>query len=524
MSPKGDADLRLVVVLTLADVCEALTGQRNEAWQTHAITSFCVDSRRCARGSLFVALKGEVTDGHLYIGDALSRGAQYVIAAQGTPLLVEARLAAGGGATGRLTDKSGLSGATQINLAQPPAANLASLGGGLSSLGGTPPIILLVANPLRALQDIAAWWRRTHCATMQVIGVTGSVGKTVTKELVAAVVSQRYRTYKSEGNLNSETGLPLALLQIEGDAAHERAVLEMGMYELGEIARLAVIVQPRIGVVTNVGPSHLERLGTLERIAQAKGELPLALPADGWAILNGDDPLVRDMPTQASVLRYGLTASNDVWASDVEGLGLGGTQFWLHHHDEAPLHVRIPLLGRHSVHTALASAAVGLVEGLTWDEIVHGLQNVQGQLRLTAATGWNGATILDDAYNASPVSCLAALNLLQQLDGRKIAVFADMLELGSYEREGHVLVGARAAEVCDMFIVVGPRARIMGESALAAGMPTGAVTFCQTKAEASALLKTLLQKGDVVLVKGSRGMKMEDVVSSLTGMQSVTAE
>jgi UDP-N-acetylmuramoyl-tripeptide--D-alanyl-D-alanine ligase len=502
-------------MLTLADVCEALTGQRNEAWHAHAIASFCVDSRQCVRGSLFVALKGEVTDGHWYIGDALSRGAQYVIAAQGTPLrgespsleespsLGDARLAAGGGAAG--SEK--LSGATQINLAQPPAANLAS------PLGDTSPLILLVANSLRALQDIATWWRRTHCATMQVIGVTGSVGKTVTKELVASVVSQRYRTYKSEGNLNSETGLPLALVQLEGE--YERAVLEMGMYDLGELARLAEIAQPRIGVVTNVGPSHLERLGSIERIAQAKGELPLALPADGWAILNGDDPLVRAMPTPAHVMRYGLDSANDVWASDVEGLGLDGTQFWLHHHDEAPLHVRIPLLGQHSVHTALASAAVGLAEGLPWDEIVHGLQNVQGQLRLTAIAGWNGATILDDTYNASPVSCIAALNLLQQLAGRKIAVMADMLELGSYEREGHVLVGARAAEVCEVFIVVGRRARLMGESALAVGMQTSAVMFCESKAESVILLKTILQKGDMVLVKGSRGMKLEAVVESL---------
>jgi UDP-N-acetylmuramoyl-tripeptide--D-alanyl-D-alanine ligase len=140
---------------------------------------------------------------------------------------------------------------------------------------------------------------------------------------------------------------------------------------------------------------------------------------------------------------------------------------------------------------------------------------VQGQLRLTAVAGWNGATILDDTYNASPVSCIAALNLLQQLDGRKIAVLADMLELGSYEREGHTLVGARAAAVCERLFVVGQRARIMGESALAAGMQTSAVTFCESKAEVSALLKSLLQKGDMVLIKGSRGMKMEEVVESL---------
>ena len=485
-------------MLTLADVCEALTGQRIEAWAALPITAFCVDSRRCAPGLLFVALKGEQTDGHLFIGDALQRGAQFVIAERGWSLAASRAR----GSDRALDANDPISRAMQIDLHQPLT---------LLAANPQPPIILLVTQPLRALQEIAIWQRRR--SAMQLIGVTGSVGKTVTKELVASVVAQRYRTYKSEGNLNSETGLPLALLSMEGE--YERTVLEMGMYDLGEIARLAQIAQPRIGVVTNVGPSHLERLGSIERIAQAKGELPLALPADGWAILNGDDPFVRDMPTAAQVMRYGLDPSNDLWASEVEGLGLDGTQFWLHHRDEQALHVRIPLLGQHSVHTALASAAVGLVEGLAWDEIVHGLQNVQGQLRLTAVAGWNGATILDDTYNASPASCLAALNLLQQLNGRKIAALADMLELGAYELEGHDIVGRRAAEVCELLITVGPRGRLIGVSALASGMKDESVIFCETKAAVIPLLKKLLRSGDMALIKGSRGMKMEEVVASL---------
>ena len=476
-------------MLTLADVYEALTDKYIEAWQGYAIASFAVDSRQCKSNSLFVALKGEQADGHQYIADALQHGAHYILAEQ------RAREQAGIEAV--FVD---LTAARQTSQAQP-------------ALATRRPIVLIVPSSLAALQQIAAWQRRKF--SMQVIGVTGSVGKTITKETIAAVLSERYVTTKSSGNLNSETGLPLALLSLEGQP--ERAVFEMGMYDLGEIAKLAEIAQPRIGVVTNVGPSHLERLGTIERIAQAKSELPRALPQEGWAILNGDDPLVRPMQslTKASVMFYGLEPTNTLWASDVEGLGLKGTRFWLHRGDEQPLHVTIPLLGRHSVHTALAAAAVGLVDGLSWEEIIRGLQNVSGQLRLAAVSGINDSTIIDDTYNASPVSSLAALNLMSELEGRKIGVFADMLELGSYEREGHELVGRRAAEICDSVVAVGPRARLIGQSALDEGLKADKVFFCADKAECIALLKQILKPGDMVLIKGSRGMAMEDVVSAL---------
>ncbi len=474
-------------MLTLADVYEALTNQKVEELKSYRISSFCVDSRNCQAGSLFVALKGEQTDGHFFIADAIAHGAQYVLAEE------KAREQATG-------DKG-----TYVDVSEPLSPVPSSL---------TLPIRLITPNSLRALQDLAAWWRKKF--SFQVIGVTGSVGKTITKETIAAVLSQRYRTFKSEGNLNSETGLPLALLSLE--RAPERAVLEMAMYDIGEIARLAEIAQPRIGVVTNVGPSHLERLKTTERIAQAKSELPQALPPDGWAILNGDDPAVRAMQaqTRAQVMCYGLDPTNDLWASEVEGLGLDGTRFWLHYAHERPLHVTIPLLGRHSAHTALAAAAVGLVEGLSWEEIIRGLQNVSGQLRLVAVKGYNGSILLDDTYNASPASSLAALNLLSELSGRKIAVLADMLELGDYEREGHDLVGRRAAEVCDLLISVGQRGRLIGESALDAGLNAEMAYFCENKPEAIELLKRLLQPKDIVLIKGSRGMEMEAVVDALT--------
>jgi UDP-N-acetylmuramoyl-tripeptide--D-alanyl-D-alanine ligase len=473
-------------MLTLADVGEALHGQRHEAWQTFKISAFCVDSRLCVPDSLFVALRGAQVDGHSFVADALSRGAQYVIAEP------RVREPAGGQET-----------ATYIDIHEP-----------LPEFLPIRPVILIAPNSLAALQQLAAWWRRKF--SMRVVGVTGSVGKTITKETIAAVLSERYQVYKSAGNLNSETGLPLALLALEGKP--ERAVFEMAMYDIGEIAKLAEIARPQIGVVTNVGPSHLERLGTIERIAEAKAELPLALPADGWAILNGDDPYVRAMQSQtnARVMLYGLEQSNHLWASEVEGMGLQGTRFWLHYAGEQPLHVTIPLLGRHSVHTALAAAAVGLADGLAWEEIIRGLRNVSGQLRLAAVSGLNDSTLIDDTYNASPLSSLAALTLLSELEGRKLCVFADMLELGSYEREGHELVGRRAADICDLLVTVGPRARIIGESAQDTGLAANQVHYCADKAECIALLHPMLRPGDLVLIKGSRGMAMEDVVTALS--------
>ena len=383
------------------------------------------------------------------------------------------------------------------------------------------PLVVKVSDSLAALQKVAAFWRRRR--VVRVIGITGSVGKTTTKELTAAVLARRYVTLKSEASYNNEIGLPLALMGLTDK--HECAVLEMGMYDLGEISDLVRIAQPHVGVVTIVGPVHLERARTLDRIVKAKMELIEALPPapEGVAILNYDDERVRGMAeaTAARVFYYGLSPEADLWADDIEGLGLQGIRFQLHYAGET-LHVKIPLLGRHSVHTALRAAAVGVTEGLTWQEIVEGLRGPSAQLRLVAVPGPKGATILDDTYNASPASTIAALNLLEELEGRKIAVLGDMLELGDYEWEGHEKVGMRALEVADVLIAVGPLGRIIGETALRWGMPADRVTIVEGNTEAIALLEQMVTGEDVVLVKGSRAMRMEEVVDALgrTGWNS----
>ena len=477
-------------MLTLGDLFQALTGiipsgSESVARLMHEpVKRVAIDSRQVIPGSVFFALKGEALDGHQFISEALARGAVAIIGNARAREL-------GFGRSLTLIDVAGL---------QPSPGLLA------------PGIPVFVTNDsLVALQNLAAYWRKKF-SNLQVIGVTGSVGKTSTKELVWAVLKQRYRTLKSEGNLNSETGLPLTLFQL--NETHERAVLEMGMYATGEIATLCKIAEPVIGVVTLVAPIHLERLGTIENIAAAKAELVQALPAHGWAILNGDDARVLAMreKTRAQVMTFGLNRANDLWADEITSQGLEGMAFVLHHRDTR-LHVRVPLLGQHSVHTALAAAAVGLAQGLSWEEILNGLQDVSAQLRLIAVPGENGITILDDTYNASPPSTLSALNLLAELNGGKIAVLGDMRELGEYEQEGHALVGIRAAEVANTIVAVGPLGKLIGDAAARQGHSR--VHYAQNNAAACELIRKFAQPGDIVLVKGSRGAQMEEIVQTL---------
>ena len=485
---------------TLADIATALC--RRSALPDlpqREITLFVIDSRQAQEGSCFVALRGEHQDGHDFISDALERGATAIIAG---PQATALQAVEGRGSKVNVINTVAVS--PQVRSPLPACADADRR---------SAPTVFIVEDSLKGLQQVAAHWRLQF--SPRVVGITGSVGKSTSKEMIAAVLRQRYPTLKSPGNLNNEIGLPLTLLQLRG--VHERAVLEMGMYDRGEIAELAAIARPQVGVITNVGPTHLERLGTLERVAAAKAELVQALPQDGVAILNSDDPLVRSMAelTSAQVFFYGLTPGCDLWASHIASEGLEGIRFRFRRGEDT-IHVKVPLLGRHSVHTALRAAAVGLIEGLSWQEIVSGLRDVSGQLRLLVAPGVGGSTLIDDTYNASPASTIAALNLLDDLDGRRIAVLGDMLELGSFEEEGHRRVGCRAADVVQLLVTVGPRARWIGHEALACGMPEDSVRIVDDNASALTHLQDVMETGDLVLVKGSRGMAMEQIVAALT--------
>ena len=469
-------------MITLGVVLEVLTGKTSR-WADQIIADVGIDSRTLIPGSMFVAMQGETADGHDYVSQAFENGASFALIDRS----VDPQL--------RVIDcRPG----SDLDLDQEVEV----------------PFCLLVEDSLKALQRVAGEWRKR--LDLRVIAITGSVGKTTTKEVTTTVLKQRYRTLKNSGTLNNAIGLPMTLWRLS--SGHQRAVLEMGFYVPGEIELLCELAQPVVGVLTTIGTVHAERAGSQDEIARGKSELVQALPAgpEGVAILNYDDERVRAMAdlTQARIFYYGLSPNADLWADEVEGLGLDGIKFRLNYQGES-IYLKVPLIGRHSVHTVLRAAAVGLIEGMTWEEIGRGLRSEHTQLRLVAVRSSSGALILDDTYNASPKSMLADLNLLDEMDGRKIAVLGDMLELGRYEHQGHMKVGIRAAEVADVLVTVGERANIIARAAAENRLKQERIHSFAESTDVIPFLNEFLQENDVVLVKGSRGMRMDKIVSAL---------
>lgn len=469
--------------LSLGDVLEA-TGARPLLEPAGAdLTALCarafhateIDSRRSAPDDLFVALPGTQTDGARFAGDAFARGA----------------LAA-------LT-----SAAPEITTAQSDARR--------ATVGAEAPFAaLLVPDVPAALQQAARAWRARH-DSVRVVGVTGSVGKTSTREAIAAVLCETLPTLVSERSYNNEIGLPLTLLRLE--RRHRAAVLEMGMYAPGEIADLCALAQPHIGVVTMVAPVHLARLGSMEAIAAAKAELIAALPRDGVAVLNGDDPRVRAMAgqSQARAVFFGLEANNDWQARDVEDRGLDGFAFTLAHGTWSA-RVETPIVGRHFVHALLAAAAVAAALGMAPAPIAAALGRVRIGERQRLVAGPRERLIIDDSWNASLPSMLAALDVLAAVPRRHVAVLGEMLELGAASEEAHRAVGRRAGGVAQALVTVGAGGEIMAQEARRAGLPAEAVLSVPSRAEAPAALERVLHPGDAVLVKGSRGLRLEETV------------
>lgn len=462
-------------MLTIGHILTALSDYKPTGNEP-AISRFTNDSREVIVGGVFVAFVGEQMDGHQFVASAFERGAVAAIVETANPEF------------GVIDLRTGIS-STQFE---------------------ATPVQIVVENSERALQQVARYWRQQH--PVRVIGITGSVGKTTTKELTANVLGQRFKTLKSEKNFNTEIGLPLQLLNLRPE--HERVVLEMGMYVKGDIALLASIAQPDVGIVTNVGTVHVERAGSQQAIAEGKRELVEALSADGVAILNNDDKRVRAMAayTKADVMTYGLTPKADLWASDIKSAGWDGMRFALNYQGEK-LHVHVPMMGRHSVQTVLRATAAGLVEGMAWEDIINGLQTHRDEMRLQVVAGPNGSRIIDDSYNASPQSMIAALNLLEDLDGRKVAVLGDMLELGSDEENGHTRVGLRSAEVADLLITVGERGKLIADAAKSGGLPT--VLHATSTDAATKLITDLAQPNDIILIKASFGARLTRIVKQL---------
>ncbi|MBI4551643.1 MAG: UDP-N-acetylmuramoyl-tripeptide--D-alanyl-D-alanine ligase [Candidatus Latescibacteria bacterium] len=457
-------------LFTIGQVVETVAGTLSDETadrRVRPVVGVSTDSRTVKQDELFVALAGDRFDGHDFVPAALAAGAAGAIVAE-TWYREHAR---------------------EISQQAP---------------------VIVVPDPLMALQTLAAAYRSRFA--LPVVGITGTNGKTTTKEMTAAILSKRFRTLKTPGNLNSQVGVPLVLFQL--GPAYEVAVLELSMSQPDELTRLARMARPTVGVITNVGPAHLEFLGSVEAVARAKGELLDSLPDDGTAILNADDPLVMAQRhrTTARLLTFGLTPAAAVRAVDIE-MELAGTTFRLT--DGPAFRLNIP--GCHHVANALAAIAVGRVFGVDVGAMQEALAGVQPFAMRMEYRVVDGLHLINDAYNANPVSARAALRTLANArTGRRIAVMGDMLELGAESEQAHREVGRAVAGAADVLITVGERARQIADGAREAGMDERAILVCQKNDDASVRIRACAKPGDIILIKGSRGMKMEDIVAALT--------
>lgn len=455
-----------------------------------------LDSRLVQEGGMFFALPGQKTDGHAYVDSAWRNGAGTVVA-----------------------------------LSERYAGQVVTVPQGKA--------LVLVASVTEALNRLAKAWRQELGA--KVVGITGSNGKTTSKDMVAAVLGRRYQVHKSEGNHNNELGLPLTILT--APAGTEVLVLEMGMRGLGEIRALCDVCQPDIGVITNIGTTHLELLGSPENIAKAKWELIEALPPSGTAILNGEDEWSvnkgREDPHPQRIYGIqGVYAAPEVRAENVEADGILGTKFsavW----GSEQVRVHLPLPGEHNVLDALAALAVGTVLRVSLDEGAQGLLALElSKMRLEVFPGVAGSVLISDVYNANPVSMQASLRILKERSGGRptLAILGEMYELGSASESGHQAVGKAVAELgIGRLICVGPLARAIAAGARAAGYPEEKTAVCADRAEAIERAREWLegprasgvsvmgartnaaavQQEAWVLIKGSRGMKMEEITVAL---------
>ncbi len=492
---------------TLQEIAD-ITGGRlhvpDPALRHSRITGVCSDTRRIEAGNLFVAISGERYDGHDFVPDAMRLGARAsLVAADWYDGQADQADQADQRIQSDQSDQAGQSDQADQRI-QAGQADQSDQ----SDLETQGPALIVVPEVLPALQAFAGWHRRRF--NLPVIAVTGSSGKTTTKDLIAAVLSERYRVFKTQGNLNSQLGVSEALFSLRED--HGAAVLELGMNRAGELDRLSRMTRPTVGVITNVGPAHIEFFESIEGIARAKGEILDHLPEGGNAVLNADDPLVMKQAgrSPARVVTFGRGAGADVRLSRTR-TELSGSTFTLS--DGASF--RINLMGAHQVMNAAAAVAVGRLSGIDDRGIARALKAVEPTPMRMAYRKAGAVHLIDDTYNANPSSMKAALDALAVVDGRKLVVLGDMLELGDLGREAHREIGKRAAVVADRIVTVGELARGISEAAVADGMPVSRVVSCLSNDEAAAAVMAEIADCDVILVKGSRGMRMETIVASL---------
>jgi UDP-N-acetylmuramoyl-tripeptide--D-alanyl-D-alanine ligase len=434
------------------------------------IKGVSIDSRNIRTGELFVAIKGERFDGHDFVPDVMKKGAW-----------------------GALVERS-------------------TLESRQNDLGGLKNIIP-VEDTLSALQEMSFMHRKKF--TIPVVGITGSNGKTTTKEMLASILLQNGPVLKNEGNLNNHIGVPLTLLKLE--PRHQSAAIEMGMSAAGEIEMLGRIVSPEVGVITNIGPAHLEFLGSLDGVAEAKAELLAGIKPGGTAVLNADDRYFEPIRKKwkGRVVSFGIDRAADVSAVDVRQEA-AFTDFTLVMNGSRTL-VRLHTVGRHNVLNALAAAAAAHAVGMAIEAAKAGLEDFVPVSMRSEIKTVKGRTVFADYYNANPGSVEAALETLASLrpGAKSVAVLGDMLELGATGIEAHKEIGRAAARLgVSVLITVGPLSKHILEGAREAGMPDSSLLAAGSHAEAAELLKKNSGDGDTVLVKGSRGMKMEKILEA----------
>ncbi len=455
------------MIFTFAELVQAANGT-GTGTDDGSVTGVSTDSRTVSPGDVFIALKGERFDGHNFIPSVAGQGVRAFI-----------------------VEKSWLS------THEIPAGSFA----------------IGVSDTLRALGDLAAFHRAGF--PLPIIGITGSNGKTTTKEMLASILTASGTGLKTTGNLNNLIGLPRMLLQL--DSSHKWAVLEMGMSEFGEIDRLAEVAKPDIGIITNALPAHLETLVSVENVARAKGELFQRLEEGACAVYNADDQLISRCPSPAGVKRlsFGIS-SGDIRAENIKNLGKKGQSFTIKL-PSGTLTVSLRAFGLHNVYNALAAAAGAFALDMDPGLIRAGLESFSPYDKRFSLEDIDGITLIDDSYNANPGSMKAALMTLRDLRGdrRGIAVLGDMLELGESSVSSHEEIGRLAASCVEKIYVIGEMADSVVRGALSAGIPSVSVVKASDHAELLADLFSILEKGDHILVKGSRGMRMETVAEEI---------
>ena len=446
--------------LTLKQIADWCGGKVSAQFENLRVGRMQSDSRKVRRGDLFVALRGEKADGHDFAEAAISHGAVAAL------------------------------------VSRPISEKLPAIE---------------VTDTLRAYGDIAAGYRQL--TGVKVVGITGSVGKTTTKEMTASVLEAAYHTAKTEGNHNNNLGLPMTIMDMPENT--EVAVLEMGMNHSGEMEYLSSIARPDLAIITNIGTMHIEHLGTREGILQAKLEIMRGMPDDGAGVFNGDEPLLWNIRAIGKHKKYYYGIENhacDVTATDIVELD-DGVRFVVHGFGQQ-FELFVPMLGRHAVYNALAATTVGLLLGVKAEKIQARFSSFHNTGMRQKIYVKNGVTIIEDCYNAGPESTEAALEVLASIktDGRRIAVLGDMLELGNRSAAEHYRIGRLAVGKADLLLTYGEHSVRTLTGAITGGMNPKNTDHFDTHEDMAHMLKMRVSEGDVVLFKGSRGMRMEKVL------------